>query len=521
MTTVTQVFAVPVARDDYCEQDTLDVALDSLQVLDRTFNDVFSRIEETIDAAAARLKSANERIEAARFRVKKITGVSSATTIFSKPTYPLGPECDTYEPVLGHLAFTDVAEPFEEDPDAPVFEIENEDGHSSNIDPRELRQLYKSVNPDLSFTELGQKPGLGRLPKRLPSVSSMLLFNSTATPYKQYSNINTLLGEDLASREEDDDNYEMEHAPDTFMNDQDDNGVQTVDFGFVPAAVELDMSSLNFMQNLSLPGIADNVNYQSAPEGMQSFAPSILKNEQGAGFLALEDLSLPGTEQVGPAGVPGAAPAAAPPPPPQGGMAAAAPPPPPAMSYAPAPAPAVAAAPPPPPPGGGMPPPPPGGGMPPPPGGGMPPPPGGMPPPPGGMPPPPGGMPPPPGVGGAAPPGPPIPVAAPAPAPSGAAGGDLLAAIRAGKKLKSAKKKPSVKQKPKPKKKASLGDDLAVRVSGTKVVVLVVLNSRMQLFVPHFAGHTGTACPIYARWCKSQAEETSSEKARRFGTRSV
>mmetsp|Transcript_48606 Transcript_48606/g.72140 ORF Transcript_48606/g.72140 Transcript_48606/m.72140 type:complete len:167 (+) Transcript_48606:3-503(+) len=103
--------------------------------------------------------------------------------------------------------------------------------------------------------------------------------------------------------------------------------------------------------------------------------------------------------------------------------------------------------------------------MPPPPGGGMPPPPGGMPPPPGGMPPPPGGMPPPPGVGGAAPPGPPIPVAAPAPAPSGAAGGDLLAAIRAGKKLKSAKKKPSVKQKPKPKKKASLGDDLAATLA--------------------------------------------------------
>eukprot|EP00750_Incisomonas_marina_P000247 INCI10200.3.p1 GENE.INCI10200.3~~INCI10200.3.p1 ORF type:complete len:535 (-),score=133.26 INCI10200.3:58-1662(-) len=473
MTSTTQVFAVPVARDDYCERDTLEMALDALQVLDRTCNEVFTRVEQKIDEASSKLMTANERIEAARFRVKKITGVSSATTIFSKPTYPTGPECSTYEPVLGGLGFTDVAEPFEEDEEAPPFEVEGK-GPGSN--PAELRQLYKSVNPDLSFTELGQKPGLGRLPKRLPSVSSMLLFNSTATPYKQYSTINTLLGEDFASREEDDDNYEMEHAPDTFMNDQDDNGVQTVDFGFVPAAVELDMSSLNFMDNLSLPGIADNVNYQSAPEGLHSFAPSILKNEQGAGFLALEDLSMPGIDP-GPGGMPPPAAtttAAAPPPPPQGGAAAASPPPPPGTYYAPAPAPAAAAAAPPPPPGGGMPPPP-GGGMPPPPPGGMPPPPGGMPPPPGGMPPPPGGMPPPPGGmppppgGNAAPAGPPVPAAVPFKPPPdddvGGGGGDLLAAIRAGKKLKSSKKKAPVKQKPKPKKKASLGDDLAATLA--------------------------------------------------------
>lgn len=362
MTSVAQVFAVPVARDDYCERDTLEMALDALQVLDRTCNEVFTRVEQKIDEASSKLTTANERIEAARFRVKKITGVSSATTIFSKPTYPTGPECSTYEPVLSGLGFTDVAEPFEEDEEAPPFEVE---GKGTGSNPAELRQLYKSVNPDLSFTELGQKPGLGRLPKRLPSVSSMLLFNSTATPYKQYSTINTLLGEDFASREEDDDNYEMEHAPDTFMNDQDDNGVQTVDFGFVPAAVELDMSSLNFMDNLSLPGIADNVNYQSAPEGLQSFAPSILKNEQGAGFLALEDLSMPGIDP-GPGGMPPPAAtttaAAAPPPPPQGGAAAASPPPPPPGTYS-APAPAAAAVGPPPPPGGGgMPPPPPGGG---------------------------------------------------------------------------------------------------------------------------------------------------------------
>lgn len=471
MTSVTQVFAVPVARDDYCQKDTLDLALDALQCLDRTCNEIFNRVEATIDAAAARLKDANQRIDAARFRVNKITGVTSATTIFSKPTYPKGGECSTYQPVLSDLGFTDVAEPFEEDEEAEPFQV---DEHGGATHPRELRELYKSVNPDLSFTELGQKAGLGRLPTHLPSVSSMLLFNSTATPYKQYSTINTLLGEDLNARDDHEEKFEMEHAPDTFMNDQSDNGVQTVDFGFVPAAVEIDASSLNFMDNLALPGIADNVNYQTAPEGLQSFAPSILKQQQGAGFLALEDVAMPGFES----GSTAPAPAAGPPPPPQGGMAAAAPPPPP-PNFAPAPAVYSApAAPPPPGPGGvappppaGMPPPPAGmppppGGMPPPPGG-MPPPPGGMPPPPGGMPPPPGGMPPPPG-GPPVPGGPPIPVSVPAPAPApkmASAGGDLLAAIRAGKRLKSSKKKPSVKQKPKPKKKPSLGDDLAATLA--------------------------------------------------------
>jgi hypothetical protein len=361
MTQVTQVFAVPVARDDYCERDTLDLALDALQCLDRTCHEIFTRVEAAIDAAAARLTDANQRIDASKFRVNKITGVSSATTIFSKPTYPRGPECLTYSPVLGDLGFTDVAEPFEEDESAPPFEVAaHAGGRRSHVNPPELRELFKTLNPDLSFAELGAKPGLGRLPQRLPSVSSMLLFNSNATPYKQYSTINTLLGEDFASREDNDDKYEMEHAPDTFLNNQDDNGayfvasvevsstatrqrsgpptlhdrrlvislhppsqsvtpslppslthsltrslarslthtlthslthsltslvlpltgVQTVDFGFVPAAVNLDQSSLKFMDNLALPGIADNINYQSAPEGLHSFAPSILKHEQ-------------------------------------------------------------------------------------------------------------------------------------------------------------------------------------------------------------------------------------------------
>ena len=97
-------------------------------------------------------------------------------------------------------------------------------------------------------------------------------------------------------------------------------GTQTVDFGFVPAAVELDASSLNFVNNLSLPGIADNVNYQSAPEGLKSFAQSMFQNEQGAGLLALEDIVVPGLD---------GSPAAPPPPPNATTTNTAAPPPPP------------------------------------------------------------------------------------------------------------------------------------------------------------------------------------------------
>jgi hypothetical protein len=138
MTSVMQVFAVPLARDDYCEKDTLELALDSLQVLDRTCNAIFNRVEASIDTASSRLTTANQRIDAARFRVKKITGVTSATTIFSKPTYPTGPECGTYKPVLADMEFTDMPDPFEEDAEAPAFQVE---GKGPTTHPSDLREL--------------------------------------------------------------------------------------------------------------------------------------------------------------------------------------------------------------------------------------------------------------------------------------------------------------------------------------------------------------------------------------------
>ena len=41
-----------------------------------------------------------------------------------------------------------------------------------------------------------EKVGLGRFPRNVQEVSSVLLFNSTECPYQEYSNTDNLLGVD-------------------------------------------------------------------------------------------------------------------------------------------------------------------------------------------------------------------------------------------------------------------------------------------------------------------------------------
>lgn len=97
--------------------------------------------------------------------------------------------------------------------------------------------------------------GLGRLPPRLPSVSSLLLFNTDHTPYEQYMTLDNLLGQDR-SGETRETNAELFAAPRTVAEGDTLPEAAMLDYTYAPELEELPAMSLpSALPNL--PGVAD------------------------------------------------------------------------------------------------------------------------------------------------------------------------------------------------------------------------------------------------------------------------
>jgi len=62
--------------------------------------------------------------------------------------------------------------------------------------------------------------GLGALPKNLPSVSSLLLFNRVENPYKKYVTIDPLQGAVTKTRADMEEQAKMGDAPSTILSGQ-------------------------------------------------------------------------------------------------------------------------------------------------------------------------------------------------------------------------------------------------------------------------------------------------------------
>eukprot|EP00465_Bigelowiella_longifila_P001735 CAMPEP_0185252326 /NCGR_PEP_ID=MMETSP1359-20130426/1453_1 /TAXON_ID=552665 /ORGANISM="Bigelowiella longifila, Strain CCMP242" /LENGTH=442 /DNA_ID=CAMNT_0027834467 /DNA_START=488 /DNA_END=1817 /DNA_ORIENTATION=+ len=128
------------------------------------------------------------------------------------------------------------------------------------------------------------RQGLGRLPMNLPSVDSMLLFNSDENPYQNYSTFDNLLSSLLKKEKTRDleDENPLADAPSTFGEDFElkfEGGLKQL--GFMPTLNEEDLPTIN-LPSLNLPNVAEDITLNNNHLG-SSIAPS---------NLSLEDISL-------------------------------------------------------------------------------------------------------------------------------------------------------------------------------------------------------------------------------------
>ncbi|ETW10349.1 hypothetical protein H310_00672 [Aphanomyces invadans] len=336
-----QVYCVERVFEDLKKPFVVKDVIRQLIHLDSVVTDVFSRIGNKVQAEKDRVEAIDKRIADCQNKVTAIIerGISNRpTTVFSTAKYP-APQ------VLPAMKSLYCDKPYEENPplavsDSAVHFLPAEaptPGQRAQL-MAEVLDLFERVNPAVETcrAEINMaKEGLGPLPDNVPSIGSVLLFNSGENPYQQYTSWDNLLGVEVAEEEEK--KKVLAAAPDSVMNGGD--GFDgTIDKGlFKPSFVMYDKGQFPDV----LPGLKGvAVEYKYENQGTTSIAPSMFQDsglpdlpqiaEFAAGPTALQPHT--GGIVLGPTDV---APPPPPPPPPSfDGMVPPPPPPPPTLDDA-------------------------------------------------------------------------------------------------------------------------------------------------------------------------------------------
>jgi len=203
-------YRIPVLLTEVSPAEGLMQACDALQQLDHIINDVFGRIQKRINDEKTKIASVVERVGKAQEKVTQIgANPNRVTTIFSTAKYPAPKVLPDFARVLDVKLDPSNGAALPPTENRGMFLPCRREEHKlashlrfQRAPPADTSALFSTlVNQRLQRTEAltgdeeqEMAEGLGRLPAYLPSISSVLLFNSDENPYKQYVSINNLEG---------------------------------------------------------------------------------------------------------------------------------------------------------------------------------------------------------------------------------------------------------------------------------------------------------------------------------------
>ena len=294
-----QVYNVPVVLPALRKEESYHQLVDALEYLEAVAADIFNRVSCRVAESRDQLTSINNRVNVAQAKIDKLRNSSSkATRVFSPPKYPapdrLADTTSVYQevnPLLQRVRKTRV------DIDSRLEEVTREVVMAKR-NPFLLDHKKKKTTLELRFAsdDPAQGEGLGSLPRHLPSVSSLLLFNTSENPYKKYVLLDPLSGaliktRDNLNKEED----ALTDAPVTITQGEELLAGPQDSVMYVP--VMPDLPELEVPELLpSLPYVAADMFY-TADIG-KSIAPS-LANATVPELPDLADPSAPAATAVG------------------------------------------------------------------------------------------------------------------------------------------------------------------------------------------------------------------------------
>ncbi|TMW57301.1 hypothetical protein Poli38472_003226 [Pythium oligandrum] len=281
----TQVYAVERVYDDLRAPFVAKDIIKQLQQLDIVVGDVFNRLAHKVGQEKERVATIDRRIRVCQAKVNAITERRTSnkpTTVFSTSKYP-APKVLPATKTLFHdkpYADTPVVVP-DADDDAHFLPAEVMPPAQRTQVMTEVLELFEKVNP---YREPKQgevdmsKDGLGRLPEYIPSVGSVLLFNSGENPYQKYTSWDNLLGTDY--EEEEEMQKKLASAPKTLVEGDELPEVQRVDYDFRPTMGTVENPSAKMPTNLPLPNIAQDVQFTAESGANTSIAPSVFQQSK-------------------------------------------------------------------------------------------------------------------------------------------------------------------------------------------------------------------------------------------------
>ncbi|KUF91336.1 hypothetical protein AM588_10003085 [Phytophthora nicotianae] len=276
-----QVYAVDRVYGDLQPQFVAKDVLKALSQLDAVVGDVFNRLVHKVSQEKERVAAVDKRIQVCQAKVDALTARRTSnkpTTVFSTSKYPAPKQLP-----LPKTLFHD--KPYADAP--PLVPDADDDTHFLPAEPlppaqrgqhvAEVVELFEKVNeyqktqqPEADM----EKEGLGRLPEYIPSVGSVLLFNSGENPYQKYTSWDNLLGTDY--EEEEEKRKELAKAPRTIEYGDELPAVHGLNYEFHPSMGTMPDMSAKLPTNLPLENIAD---YKYAQENNTSIAPSMFQDK--------------------------------------------------------------------------------------------------------------------------------------------------------------------------------------------------------------------------------------------------
>ena len=175
-----QIYRIPTIPPDLWREDTILQIADVLQYLNKVTDDTFSRISKRVDDNHRRLAKVNDRVSLARAKVSKLQGSNKATKVFACAKYPSPEFLEEYESV------------FKQDNslrNIPKSHVKLQQNKPLAVDEKVLKDKLQYYNVHLNVKSKqrdDEGEGLGRLPRNIPSISSLLLFNTTENPWVLY-----------------------------------------------------------------------------------------------------------------------------------------------------------------------------------------------------------------------------------------------------------------------------------------------------------------------------------------------
>uniref|UniRef100_A0A2C9JEA9 WASH1 WAHD domain-containing protein n=1 Tax=Biomphalaria glabrata TaxID=6526 RepID=A0A2C9JEA9_BIOGL len=271
-----QGFSIPTIPPDLRREETFLQISDALDYLDKVANEVYARIGKRVEENKTHLQKINDRVNLAAAKVEKLKGSNKATKVFASAKYPAE---NNLAPFRTTFSNTDGVREIRHSHFKP------QEKHAQ-VDERILKDKLQFYNVHLG-TRAKKDPshqgeGLGGLPRNIPSVSSLLLFNTTENPYKKYVMLDPLgvVTKTRSSIEEE--VKAMAEAPSTILRNEDmfrisaENYLYMPEIGTVPEIAVPDLLP-------NLPGVADDLAF-SGDQG-PSIAPSVMSSmpELGGG----------------------------------------------------------------------------------------------------------------------------------------------------------------------------------------------------------------------------------------------